>query len=310
MFRRRAARWRGRRVRDVRPVSEFFRRAHVTMAPGTPYRLSDTTWQVPSFTVLDLAPKRSRVLVCVPVINEGERIARQLVKMAPVSAEFDVVIADGGSTDGSLSEEHLRSRGLRALLTKTGPGKLSAQMRMAMAFGLEQGYEGFVFIDGNDKDDPAAIPGFAREILAGWDHIQGSRYVPGGRAIHTPASRHWGVKLLHSPLISLAARHRYTDTTNGFRGYSARFLRDPRVQPFRDVFVAYELHYYLAIRAARLGFRVKEMPVTRAYPKGEKTPTKISPLRGNWRVFKTLCRAAFVGFDPPATPPSTPSSTA
>jgi len=272
------------------------------MAPGTPYSWKDARWQLPSFNVLELAPKRSRVLVCVPVINEGERIARQLVKMTPVSAELDVVIADGGSTDGSLSEEHLRSRGVRGLLTKTGPGKLSAQMRMAMAWGLEQGYEGFVFIDGNDKDDPAAIPGFAREILAGWDHIQGSRYVPGGRAINTPASRHWGVKLLHSPLISLAARRRYTDTTNGFRGYSARFLSDPRVQPFRDVFVAYELHYYLAIRAARLKFKVKEMPVTREYPVGEKTPTKISPIRGNWRILKTLLHAAFVGYNPPPAP--------
>jgi len=268
------------------------------MPPGVPYVLRASGWQVPSFHALELAPKRSRILVCVPVINEGERIRRQLDKMRPVSAVLDVVIADGGSTDGSLEEGVMRELGVRGVLTKTGPGKLSAQMRMAMAYGLEQGYEGFVFIDGNDKDDTGAIPGFAAELLAGWDHLQGSRYVPGGVAIRTPMSRHIGVKLLHAPLISLAARRRYTDTTNGFRGYSARFLSDPRVQPFRDVFAAYELHYYLAIRAARLGFRVKEMPVTRAYPIGEKTPTKISPLRGNWRVLKTLFHAVFVGYDP------------
>lgn len=268
------------------------------MVPGIPYRLKDATWQVPSFHVLELAPKRSNVLVCVPVINEGERIARQLVKMMPVSERYDVIIADGGSTDGSLAMDPLRALRVRALLTKTGAGKLSAQMRMAMAWGLEQGYTGFVFIDGNDKDDPSAIPNFARDLDAGFDHIQGSRYVPGGRAENTPALRHWGVKLLHSPLISLAARRRYTDTTNGFRGYSARFLRDPRVQPFRDCFSAYELHYYLAIRAARLGFKVEELPVTRIYPKGEKTPTKISPWRGNARILKTLFRSVFVGYNP------------
>ena len=78
--------------------------------------------------------------------------------------------------------------------------------------------------------------------------------------------RYLGIRLLHAPLISLAAGHRYTDTTNGFRAYSARFLSDPRVAPFRDVFSAYELHYYPAIRAARLGFRIVELPVTRAYP--------------------------------------------
>jgi dolichol-phosphate mannosyltransferase len=269
------------------------------MAPGVDYRCQDAAWQVPSFSVLELAPRRSQVLVCVPVIDEGQRIARQLVKMMPVAERFDVIIADGGSTDGSLSEAHLRSRHVRALLTKTGAGKLSAQMRMALAWGLEQGYAGFVFIDGNDKDDPAAIPDFARDLAAGFDHIQGSRYVPGGRAENTPALRHWGVKLVHAPLISLAAGHRYTDTTNGFRGYSARFLRDPRVQPFRACFSAYELHYYLAIRAARLGFRVEELPVTRIYPRGEKTPTKISPWRGNARILKTLFRAVFAGYNPP-----------
>lgn len=268
------------------------------MAPGIPYAVRTAGWQVPAFHVLELFEKRSRILVCIPVINEGERIRGQLEKMRAISAELDVVIADGGSTDGSLDEAVMRAKGIRGVLTKTGPGKLSAQMRMAMAWGLEQGYEGFVFVDGNGKDDTSAIPAFARDLTAGWDHIQGSRYVPGGVAINTPFSRHWGVKLLHSPLISLAAGFRYTDTTNGFRGYSARFLADPRVQPFRDVFSAYELHYYLAIRAARLGFRVEELPVTRAYPKGEKTPTKISPLRGNWRVLKTLFRAAFVGYNP------------
>jgi glycosyltransferase involved in cell wall biosynthesis len=269
------------------------------MAPGVAYALRTAGWQVPAFHVLDLGTKRSRVLVCVPVINEGQRIRRQLERMRPVARDFDVVIADGGSTDGSLAEPLMRELGVRAVLTKTGPGRLSAQMRMALAWGLEQGYEGFVFVDGNDKDDTSAIPRFAADLLAGWDHVQGSRYVPGGVAINTPRSRHWGVKLLHAPLISLAARFRYTDTTNGFRGYSARFLADPRVQPFRDVFQAYELHYYLAIRAARLGFRVAEVPVTRAYPAGEKTPTKISPLRGNWRVLMTLLRAVFVGYDPP-----------
>ena len=93
------------------------------------------------------------------------------------------------------------------------------------------------------------------------DHIQGSRYIAGGVAENTPLLRHLAVKFIHAPLISLAARHRYTDTTNGFRAYSRRFLTDRRVRPFRDVLSGYEMHYYLAIRAARLGFRVTELPV-------------------------------------------------
>src|SRR5690606_15118792 len=111
---------------------------------------------------------------------------------------------------------------------------------------------GVIAIDGNDKDDPTAIPAFAAALDRGVDHVQGSRYLPGGHHEHTPLLRHAGVRLLHAPLISRAAGVRYTDTTNGFRGYSATLLRDPRVQPFRHVFSRYELHYYLAIRAGEL----------------------------------------------------------
>jgi glycosyltransferase involved in cell wall biosynthesis len=236
--------------------------------------------------------------VAVFVINEGERIRAQLRAMSAVADQIDIVVADGGSTDGSLSPESLRELPLRALLVKRGPGKLSAQMRMAIAFALEEGYGGMVVIDGNGKDDWSAIPEFIRLLDAGYDHVQGSRYIPGGQGINTPLSRTLGVRFLHAPVISLAAGARYTDTTNGFRAYSGRFLTDPRVQPLRDIFVGYELHYYLAIRAARLGFRIIEIPVTRRYPTTGKTPTKISPVRGNITVLRTLAAAALGKFDP------------
>ena len=97
------------------------------------------------------------------------------------------------------------------------PGGLSAQMRAGLHWCLAQGYAGIVTIDGNDKDDSSAVPAFVDALRDGADHVQGSRYVPGGRGINTPLSRHAGVMLVHAPLISLAARFRYTDTTNGFR---------------------------------------------------------------------------------------------
>jgi glycosyltransferase involved in cell wall biosynthesis len=232
------------------------------------------------------------------VINEADRIQRQLEQMAPLADRVDIVVADGGSTDGSLGIDTLAAARVRALLVKRGPGKLSAQMRMAIAFALDEGYDGLIVIDGNGKDDVSAIPRFAELLDEGYDHIQGSRYIPGGHGINTPLSRTLAVKLLHAPLISLAARTRYTDTTNGFRAYSRRLLTDPRVQPLRDIFMGYELHYYLAIRAARLGFRVTETPVTRRYPSSGKTPTKISPVKGNLAILRTLAAAASGKFNP------------
>ncbi len=260
---------------------------------------SGSARQVPTYTVTEFAQKRSKYCVAVFVINENGRLLRQLDKMQQVGAPLDVVIADGGSTDGSTTEANLKPRGVRALLVKTGKGKLSAQMRMAFDWAMQQGYEGVVTIDGNDKDGTEALTRFVEALDRGLDHVQGSRYVPGGVAINTPKLRNLGIKLLHAPLISIASRFRYTDTTNGFRAYSRKFLLDPRVDPFRDVFERYELHYYLAIRAARLGFRVEEVPVTRAYPDKGPIPTKISPWKGNFLVLKTLFQACMHRFDPP-----------
>lgn len=258
-------------------------------------------WQVPPMEKAEFFSKRHRHALCVFMINEGARIQSQLRKMAPLAEHADIILADGGSTDGSLPEDLLRGQGVRALLTKRGPGKLGAQMRMALAFAMVEGYEGVVCVDGNDKDDTSAVPAFVAALEAGADHVQGSRYVSGGRGIHTPFLRHWGVRLLHAPLLSLAAGAWFTDTTNGFRAYSRRLLLDERVRPFRDVFSGYELHYYLALRAARLGFKLRELPVTRAYPAHGAVPTKITGWRGHLGVLQALVRVCRGHYDPPTS---------
>ena len=257
-------------------------------------------WQVPPSDARVLRPRATRYCVCVFVLNEGQRLRAQLGRMRSLAGVADIVIVDGGSADGSVAEEAVRPFAVRAVLVNCGARGLSAQMRVGLAWSLREGYAGVVVMDGNNKDDPAAIPDFVSALDDGFDHVQGSRYVPGGRAINTPWKRHLGVRLLHAPLISLAAGVRYTDTTNGFRAYSRRLLLDPRVQPFRDVFTRYELHYYLAVRAARLGYRVRELPVTRAYPRTGKTPTKITPVRGELLVLRTLLAACLHRFDPPS----------
>ncbi len=255
-------------------------------------RQKNTLWDFPDFEVMELSPKRAKYCVCVFVINEGERIQKQLKAMKKFTNIIDVVVADGGSTDGSLNKDFLKKQEVRALLTKKGKGKLSAQMRMAFAWALHEGYEGVVVVDGNGKDDITAIPDFIKKLDDGYDHIQGSRFVPGGKAINTPLLREIGLHLIHAPLISIASRQRHTDTTNGFRAYSAKLLSDGEIAIFREIFQTYELHYYLAIESSRRKqYKTTETPVTRAYPKKGKTPTKISPVKGNIHVMGVLLKA-------------------
>lgn len=255
-------------------------------------RKKNPTWEFPNFELNELSKKKNKYCVCVFVINEGKKIQSQLKKMAKYAGKIDIVVADGGSTDGSLEPDFLKAQKVHALLTKKGPGKLSAQMRMAFAYALSEGYEGVVVVDGNGKDDVSAIPDFIKKLDAGYDHVQGSRFIPGGKAINTPLSREIGLHLIHAPLISLASRRRHTDTTNGFRAYSARLLADKTIAVFRDIFQTYELHYHLSIESSRnKKYKTTETPVTRAYPAKGKTPTKISPIKGNAHVMGVLLKA-------------------
>lgn len=256
------------------------------------------TWQLPAADVHVFAPRRTKYCVCIPVLNEGERFRRQLAAMRTLAPLADVLIADGGSTDGSTTPDVLRGAGVRALVVLRRPEGLGSQLRAAYAWALRDGYEGIVTIDGNDKDDPGAIPDFIRQLDEGVDCVQGSRYVRGGRAINTPWIRILAIRLIHAPLVSLASGVWYTDTTNGFRAYSRRLLLHPGVQPFRDVFRGYELLWYMSVRAPRTGHRTREIPVTRRYPVTGPVPTKIRSLGGYARVFGSLIKAVSGSLNP------------
>lgn len=253
---------------------------------------------LPEFSTECFVPKRTQYAVIIPVINEGARIQTQLRKMKAAHLPTDIIVVDGGSVDGSLDREFLTEVGVSVLLTKRGPGKLSAQLRIGFAYALQLGYDGVITIDGNGKDDFLAIPQFIHALAEGYDFVQGSRYLPGGKAINTPRDRHLAVKFIHAPLLSWASGFRYTDTTNGFRAFSARILSDPRVQPFRLIFDTYNLHYYLSMRAAKLGFRVKEIPVTRAYPNHGPVPSKISGMSGKIHILKQLILTVVGAYNP------------
>lgn len=245
---------------------------------------------VPAFACSELQPRQTRYCVLIPVINEGKRIRQELLraKHYEVSKCADIILCDGGSTDGSLEEKILRKLDVNTLLVKQDTGKQGAQLRMGIWWALKRGYEGIITIDGNNKDSIEDIPHFIEKLDDGYDLIQGSRFMPGGHAVNTPPLRLLSVRLLHAPVISLTAGQRFTDTTNAYRAYSAKYMNHPYVKPLRDIFVTYELLAYLSVRATQLGLRACEIPVTRRYPGTGKTPTKISFFKGNYDLMKIL----------------------
>ncbi len=261
----------------------------------------NSNWQLPTFEKYKLNPKKTKYCLCIPIINEGEKFKKQLTEVAKFSNIIDIIICDGGSNDGSTDKTFLSENQVHCLLVKTGKGKLSAQLRMGYAYALSEGYEGIITVDGNGKDGIDTLPNFIKELEKGYDFVQGSRFIPGGCAINTPPSRLLAIKIIHAPFISLLAGFHYTDTTNGYRGYSKKLLADERVAPFRNIFETYELLAYLSVRAPRLGFKTEEIPVTRKYPKNEKIPTKISPIKGNLKLIEILFGLLFGKYNPKIT---------
>ncbi len=255
---------------------------------------------VPDFDCFEYSEKNSRYCLCIPIINERDNIRLELVRrrMNKVHTICDIVICDGGSTDGSTDEDMLQAMGVNTLLVKKGPGKQGAQLRMGFYWALKRGYDGIITIDGNNKDSIEDVRKFIKKLDEGYDYVRGSRFIKGGQAINTPLSRYLAVKYIHSPVISVTARERFTDTTNNFRAYSKKYLTHPAVQPFRNVFSSYELLAYLSVRASQLGMKTCEVPVTRAYPNDGKVPTKISPIKGNVKLMKILLANAAGRYKP------------
>lgn len=245
---------------------------------------------VPAFECNEYEVRKTKYCVCIPIINEGQRIVRELerAKKFGIDKIVDIIICDGGSTDGCTEESKLRNLGVNTLLIKNDIGKQGAQLRMGLWWALERGYEGVITVDGNNKDSIEDIPKFIDKLEEGYDFVQGSRFIKGGKAINTPFIRHISVKLIHAPIISLTAKHRFTDTTNAFRAHSRKYLTHEKVKPFRDIFMTYELLAYLSTRCTQVGLKACEVPVTREYPKSGKTPTKISFFKGNSDLLKIL----------------------
>lgn len=256
---------------------------------------------VPKFECNQYHEKTREYCVLIPIINEGNRIHTELerAKAARISSYADIIICDGGSTDGCTDEKVLKSLDVNTLLVKHDEGRQGAQLRMGIFFAQKRGYKGVITIDGNNKDSIEDIPNFIKKLQEGYDFVQGSRFIKGGRAVNTPTLRYIAVRLIHAPVISLTAGKYFTDTTNAFRAYSSQYLQDPKVQPLRDIFMNYELLAYLSVRASKLGMKCCEIPVARVYPSSGKVPTKISKFKGNGELLAVLFKNLFGAYNPP-----------
>jgi dolichol-phosphate mannosyltransferase len=225
-----------------------------------------------------------RILAATFAYNEGEKIRRTLARH-PANRSYDLLVHDDGSTDGSLDGV---DAGVILLRSEANRG-IGASIKRVFDFTLAQGYDILVIHAGNDKDNPLEIPLLVAPILSGdADFVQGSRYLEGGAFGNMPAYRLVGTRVIHPLVFSMAARRRVTESTNGFRAFRTSLLRDPRIdwrQPWLD---RYELEPYLLFKAITLGYRHREVPVTKIYPPHELGYSKMRPVVDWWSILRPV----------------------
>ena len=129
---------------------------------------------VPKFECIEYSERKKDYVVLIPIINEGNRIIKELTRAAEnkVSDYADIVICDGGSTDGCTEESKLKELHVNTLLVKQDTGKQGAQLRMGIWWALERGYKGIITVDGNNKDSIEDVPHFIEKLKEGYDLLK------------------------------------------------------------------------------------------------------------------------------------------
>ena len=240
---------------------------------------------------LRLAEKTPRIGVVIPVYGESDPICWVLSRFRKGSVNTICLVVDVPlRRDMEKTREAARQSGIKVHIIKnrqrTGVG---SSLRQGLRYLAETKHDIAVIMAGNGKDDPAEIDRLVAPVVRGGsDYVQGSRYVPGGRKSRMPFVRVVFNRIY--PLIwSVLTQRRCTDVTNGFRCYNLDVLRDHRVDLDQNWLNGYSLEYYLHYKVLALGYRVKEVPVSKIYPFGNKGGySKIQPLKDWWPIVSPL----------------------
>jgi dolichol-phosphate mannosyltransferase len=226
-----------------------------------------------------------KILVSIFAYNEGIKIRRTLSKFPPEKA-YDLIVVDDGSIDHSLDD--IQEFQARVIRNEKNLG-IGASIKVMLKYALSNNYDIMVIVAGNDKDNPSEIPRLIAPIInAGYDFVQGSRYLPGGSFGNMPFYRQIATRYVHPLLFSLITGRRITDSTNGFRAIRLSILKTGEIAFEQDWLNTYELEPYLFYKAIKLGYKVKEVPVTKIYPPKELGYTKMKPFTGWWSILRPV----------------------
>lgn len=228
---------------------------------------------------------RNHTLIAIaPAYNEKGKIGKVAKRMPKDIVDLFLVV-DDGSTDATAEEAEREGARVIRMGSIMGVG---AAIRRGVEFAIESGYDIAVVIAGNNKDEPNEIVRLVKPIVdEGYDFVQGSRFLAGGKHGNMPLYRTLSTKI-HPRLFSLFTGQRVTESTNGFRAFRTSLFKDVRINLWQKWLDHYELEPYLYFTVIKLGYRTTEVPVTKIYPSKKEGYTKMPPITGWWSILRPL----------------------
>ncbi len=232
--------------------------------------------------------KRDKIIVLLPAYNEEGKIGQvvtRIKKSRILNFPISIQVISDGSTDRTADEA--RRAGAMVLEKKRNRG-VGAALRTGFDYARKQGFEIAIVMAGDNQDNPDEIPAVLDPIIHDdYDFIQGSRRLHRRQTVNIPLFRRITTRI-YSLIFSLLTGRRITDGTNGFRALKLTMLDDPRINLNQDWLDTYELEPYLYYQAMALGYRVKEVQVTKTYHKAVIGYSKMIPFVDWWRIIKPI----------------------
>jgi dolichol-phosphate mannosyltransferase len=226
-----------------------------------------------------------KTLAFFPAYNEEGKIGRA-VSTVPRGAVDQVLVIDDGSTDRTPHEA--KDAGALVISARRREG-VGSVIRRAIDYARENNFSIIVILAGNGKDDGGQIPRLLEPIVReGYDFVQGSRFLKGGCYGKTPLYRVIATKYVHPLLFSLFVGRWITDSTNGFRAIRLDIFRDTRMNLHQEWLDTYALEPYIFFKAIKLGYKVREVPVSKIYPSKKIGYTKMRPVTDWWAILKPI----------------------
>jgi glycosyltransferase involved in cell wall biosynthesis len=217
--------------------------------------------------------------VLMPCLNEAETLETCIVKALAFFAKFgidgEVLIADNGSTDGSLD-----------IAVATGARVVSVPERgygAALKAGIASAQGRYVIMgDADDSYDFSALEGMLSELRQGAQLVMGNRFKGG----ILPGAMPFLHRYLGNPVLSFLGRLFYRvpigDFHCGLRGFSREAMQSLHLETSGMEFAS-----EMVVKSALHELKITEVPVSLS-PDGRSRPPHLRTWRDGWRHLRFL----------------------